>query len=105
MRTCMVIMFCLFLFACKPSGDKLDMSLFDKPATPVAFAAQQCLPPQTAQCGSVCYDPKAYCCCTNPNTGSKCVIAKISADQECQGGDRPVGAPNLSVCGSTTQCQ
>ena len=85
MRTCMLVMFCLFLFACKPSGDKPDISIFDKPVTPAAFALQQpkCMPPQTAQCGMRCYDPKTYCCCTNPNTGSQCVIAKVSEDGGC----------------------
>src|SRR5262249_10314573 len=82
MRTCRVIMFCLFLFACKRSGDKLDMSLFDKPATPVVFAAQQCLPPQSAQCGSVCYDPQTYCCCTR-QAGGQCLIPKIPVDEAC----------------------
>jgi hypothetical protein len=94
MRTCMLITFCLLLFACKRSGDKLDMSLFDKPTSPVAFAAQQCLPPTSAHCGSVCYDPDRYCCCTNPNTGSQCVIAKISAFAACD-----------TVCKGSTQCQ
>jgi hypothetical protein len=94
MRTCMVIMFCLFLFACKPFGDKPDMSLFDKPANPVVFAAQQCLPPQTAQCGSLCYDPKTYCCCKNPNSSSLCVIPRNPVDEVC---DR--------VCANSTQCQ
>ena len=40
MRTCALIVLYLFLFACKPSGDKPDMSIFDKPITPAAFAAQ-----------------------------------------------------------------
>jgi hypothetical protein len=88
MRTCTLIVLYLFLFACKPSGDKPDMSIFDKPITPAAFAAQkQCMPPTSEQCVSVCYDPNRYCCCANPNTGGQRLVAKSGLDCTC--GDPP----------------
>lgn len=83
MPTYMLIVFVLFLFACKPSPAKPDTSLFENPATPVAVAAQQCIPPTSKECGPRCFDPKRSCCCKNPNSGGICVIGKISEDQDC----------------------
>src|ERR1041384_8378577 len=89
MRTCTLIVLYLFLFACKPSGDKPDMSIFDKPITPAAFAAQkQCMPPTSEQCVSVCYDPNRYCCCANPNTGAQCLDSH--SNSICLGRNRPI---------------
>jgi len=87
MRRWMLIVFFLFIFGCKPYGDKPEMSVFNTHATLAAVAAQKCMPPTSEQCGSVCYDPNRYCCCPNPNTGGTCLVAKTGIECEC--GDPP----------------